>query len=411
LRIFGPKISGSSIRNLRRALIAAGLACCVAPPAAVGQGAPPSAPVPPATTPPPQSAFVESRVVKPSEQGEVPVPGVTVTLHRVGPDSAGPVDSMRTDAAGRYAFRFRRWGSPDAVYFAASVYDGIAYFSAPLRGVTMRGDEHEIMVFDTTSRTLRFGVQGHHIVVGAPRPTGLRDIVEVYELSNDTVVTAVGRDSLTPVWSAPLPAGAANFVGAPGDVAASALEMRDGKVVMLAPFGPGVKQISFSYALAPGAFPLVLALDRPNALLEVLLEEPGAQVRGGSLRSDGNVTTEGRTFKRFIGQSVPQGEQVRIDVPSTAAAARSTFVIAIAVGLVLAMTAALAVAYRRGGSVRRVAPAVALDGPDALAAAIAALDARHEARDPTLSPADYDAQRAALKARLSAALAGGAGPR
>src|SRR5687768_9185000 len=118
----------------------------------------------------------------------MPVPDVIVTLHRVGPDSAGPVDSVRTDATGRYAFRFRRWGSPDAIYFAASVYRGIAYFSAPLRGVTMRGDEHEIMVFDTTSRPLRFGVQGHHLVVGAPRPTGLRDIVEVYELSNDTVV-------------------------------------------------------------------------------------------------------------------------------------------------------------------------------------------------------------------------------
>ena len=61
---------------------------------------------------------------------------------------------------------------------------------------------------------------------------------------------------------------------------------------------------------------------------------------------------------------------MRIDVPSTAAAARSSVVIALAVGLVLAMTGALAVAYRRGERARRVAPAVVPD------AAIQALQSR-----------------------------------
>lgn len=329
-----------------------------------------------------------------------------VTIHRVGSDSAGPVDSARTDANGAYSFHFRRWGNPDALYFAASVYRGIAYFSAPLRGGAVRGDDAEIVVFDTTSRPVRFTIQGHHYVVSAPRPTGLRDVVEVYEISNDTVVTAIGRDSLAPVWSAPLPRGATNFVSSAGDVAATSIVARGGRVMLIAPFSPGVKQISFTYALPADAFPLQLALDRPNALLEVLVEEPGAQVRGSSLRAQGNATTEGRTFKRFLAQNAPQGEQVRIDVPSTAAAARSTVVVALAVGLVLAMVGALAVAYRRGGSARRVAPP--RDSADSLAAAIAALDARRDAKDPSLSAGDYDAQRAALKARLAAALAGGA---
>jgi hypothetical protein len=342
--------------------------------------------------------------MRPSLEGEVPVPGVMVTLHRVGADSSGPIDSMRTDAAGRYHFQFRRWGSPDAVYFAASVYRGIAYFSTPLRAAAVRGEEAEIVVFDTTAGPVPFTVQGHHIVIGAPRPTGLRDIVEVYEISNDTVVTAVGRDSLTPVWSAPLPKGAIGFTASAGDVAASSLQARDGRVELIAPFGPGVKQLSFTYALEPSAFPLVVTLDRPNAILEVLLEEPGAQVRSTSLRSQGEATTQGRTFKRFLAQNAPKGEEVRIDVPSTASDARSTVVIALAVGLVLAMVAALAVAYRRGGSTRTRAPA--RDGADSLAAAIAALDARRDANDPSLSAAAYDAERAALKARLAAALAG-----
>jgi hypothetical protein len=347
--------------------------------------------------------------VRPVVTGETPVPGVWVTIHRVGPDSAGPLDSMRTDGYGRYHFTYRRFGDATALYFAASVYDGIAYFSSPFRGGNVRGDDAEIVVFDTTTHPVRFTVQGHHLVIGAPRPTGLRDIVEVYEISNDTVVTAIGRDSLTPVWTAPLPKGATNFVAGQGDVSASTLQRRGDSVVLLAPFSPGVKQLSFSYALDQRAFPWEFTLDRQNGLLEVLLEEPGAQVRSPSLRSQGNATTQGRTFKRFLAQNPPAGERVRIDVPSTAFAARSTLVAAVAVGIMVAMIGALWVAYRRGRVAR--APVVRTQPEESvatLASAIAALDARHEANDPALSSAEYDAERAALKARLAAKLAGGA---
>jgi hypothetical protein len=255
---------------------------------------------------------------------------------------------------------------------------------------------------------VRFTVQGHHLVVGAPRPTGLRDIVEVYEISNDTVVTAIGRDSLSAVWSAPLPPGATNFTPANSDVSASSLRARDGRVELVAPFAPGVKQLTWSYSLDARAFPLDVTLDRANALLEVLVEEPGAQVRAPSLRSQGTATTEGRTFKRFLAQNAPEGEHIRIEVPSTAAAARSNVVIGLLLIAALAMIVALAIAYRRG---RGAGPAVTApaESAESLATAIAALDARHDARDPSLDAEAYAAQRAALKARLSAMLA--AGPR
>ena len=365
----------------------------------------------PSLAPAPGPSLVEGRVVRPVVTGETPVPGVWVTIHRVGPDSAGPLDSMRTDRYGRYRFTYRRFGDPAALYFAASVYNGIAYFSSPFRGGAVKGDDAEIVVFDTTTHPVRYTIQGHHLVIGAPRPTGLRDIVEVYEVSNDTVVTAIGRDSLTPVWSAPMPKGAIGFTAGQGDVSASSLQRRGDSVVLLAPFSPGVKQLSFSYALDQRAFPWEFTLDRQNGLLEVLLEEPGASVRSPSLRSQGNATTQGRTFKRFLAQNPPAGERVRIDVPSTAFAARSTLVTAVAVGFMLAMIGALWVAYRRGRVIR---PPTTRTQPEesvaTLASAIAALDARREANDPSLSSADYDAERAALKARLAARLADGTSP-
>ena len=346
--------------------------------------------------------------MRPVITGETPVPGIVVTIHRVGADSSGAIDSMRTDALGRYRFAYRRWGNSDAIYFVAAVYRGIAYFSSPMRAAVVRGDDAEIVVFDTTSAPVRFTVQGHHIVVGAPRPTGLRDIVEVYEISNDTVVTAIGRDSLSAVWSAPLVRGAIGFTPANSDVAASSLRARDGRVELVAPFAPGVKQLTWTYSLDARAFPLEITLDRPNAMLEVLLEEAGAQVRAPSLRSQGTATTQGRTFKRFLAQNAPEGERIRIEVPSTAAAARSTVVIALLVTAAIAMIGALWVAYRRGSGPRSVA-AVRSENAESLAVAIAALDARYDARDPSVSGEEYATQRAALKARLAAMLAARAG--
>lgn len=408
MRTSGPKTSGSSIRKLLR-LTLLGAALLSAAPLRAQRDTTTAAPQ--AGVPVFGPSTVEGRVVRPVVTGEVGVPDVWVTIHRVGPDSAGPLDSMRTDNYGRYKFTYKRFGDATALYFAASVYKGIAYFSAPFRGGAVKGDEAEIVVFDTTTHPIRYTIQGHHLVVGAPRPTGLRDIVEVYEVSNDTVVTAIGRDSLTPVWSAPLPKGATGFTAGQGDVSASSLQRRGDSVVLLAPFSPGVKQLSFTYSLDQRAFPIDFTLDKQIGLLEVLLEEPGAQVRSPSLRSQGNATTQGRTFKRFLAQNPPAGERVRIDVPSTAFAARSTLVTVLIVGIVLVMVVALWIAYRRG-LVNR--PAAARAHPEesvaTLASAIAALDARREANDPSLSSADYDAERAALKARLAAKLAGGASP-
>lgn len=331
--------------------------------------------------------------------------GVMVTVHRVGPDSAGPLDSARTDGAGRYSVGYRRFGSENALYFAAAVYRGIAYFTAPLTMARTSGDDAEITVFDTTSRTVPLTIQGHHIVVSAARPDGARDVVEVYELSNDTTATLIARDSLSPVWSAAIPEAATDFAGGQGDVAASALTRRGERVELFAPFGPGVKQLSFSYVLKEGAFPLHVVLARQTGVLEVLVEEQGAQARGTSLRAQGSVTTQGRNFKRFLGQGAPAGEDIRIDVPTAASATRLRVLVGLTIVIVLAMAAALTRSLRRRAPRPRRVAVAGPPSPESFVAAIAALDARHDAGDASLAEAEYRAERAELKARLTAALA------
>jgi hypothetical protein len=188
-------------------------------------------------------------------------------------------------------------------------------------------------------------------------------------------------------------------------VAASNLAVRDGRVVMNAAFGPGVKQLSYSYALPESAFPLRFRNERLTVVLEVLLEEPGAQVRSPSLRSQDTVHTQGHTFKRFLAQGSAAGEELRIDVPTAAAGTRTRVLIGLAAVFVLAMAAALARALGRRGP-RGAAPAdAAASRAESLAAAIASLDARHDAGDSTLDAAAYAAHRAELKTQLAVALA------
>jgi len=262
-----------------------------------------------------------------------------------------------------------------------------------------------ITVFDTSSHLVPFTIQGHHIVVSAPDEARRRKIVEVFELSNDTLVTIVGKDSVSAVWTTALPRGASGFKGGQGDVAPQALVVRGGRVNMLAPFGPGVKQLSYSYLLDESAFPLTVTLERQTVVLEVLLEEEGAQARASTLRPTGSATTEGHTFKRFLSQGALAGEALRIDVPTTAFVTRTRVLVALAVLMALVMAAALARALTgRSGAVRR-AVQEAPPRSEALLAALALLDDRHERGDASLTADAYATERASLKAALGAALA------
>src|SRR5688500_19775177 len=72
---------------------------------------------------------VMGQVVRPGEKDMIPVPGVWVTLHRVGSDTAAPLDSVRADTQGRYTFDFQRTGDERAIYFVSASYGGVAYFT------------------------------------------------------------------------------------------------------------------------------------------------------------------------------------------------------------------------------------------------------------------------------------------
>ncbi len=358
---------------------------------------------------------IDGRVMRGTPKGLTPVGGLRVTLHRVGPDKAGPLDSTLTRANGSYAFTYRPFGSGDAVYFVSASYGGIAYFSQPTRGDgDARGDAAAINVFDTTSGPVRIRLAGHHVVVSAPGDDGTRDIAEVYDLANDTSVTLVSRGGTAPVWLSHLPPGAANVrVNPSTDIAPGAVKFDKDSVLLFAPLSPGIRQLSFVYTLPRDAFPLVIPMEQPAAVLEILAEEPKLAVSAARLREVASVSADKRVFRRFLAEDVPAGTVLTV-TPGRAEFSRREYIEIVAAVFGAAMLVALAVAFRRRSrakvvSVGETTAAIAPDESQVLLREIAALDARLErAADlDEASQARHREERKALKSRLAATLAAG----
>jgi len=280
----------------------------------------------------------------------VPVPRIMVTLHRVGSDRAGPLDSMRADAAGHFAFTYRRTGDEQAIYFASASYGGIAYFTPPLNDALVKGDNAEIAVFDTTSTLIPIRVAGHHIVVSGVDANAQRAITEVYELSNDSTVTRIspGSGTTNPVWTALVPGRATGFRVSQGDIPAAAVTFDNSRVEVFAPLAPGLAQLAFTYNLPASSFPLHVPVQQPTQIFEVLVEDVKGKVTGAKLKEREPVLLERRSFRRFLADEVPMNSVSVIDLPAAPRASidrRYLAVLTLIIGG--AMIAALARALRR----------------------------------------------------------------
>lgn len=292
----------------------------------------------------PSQWTITGRVVRASAGEEPrPVPGVWVALNRVGDDGAGVVDSVRTGADGGYRFAFRRTGDLDAIYFTDVAYGGVAYFTDPLVGVNVAGEDAELVVFDTTSAAGLVRLRGRHAVVGPPMPDGRRAVVEVFEVTNDTTLTLVPRGDTMPVWSVALAPGARDPQVGGGDIPGSAVRFHEGRAGLLAPMAPGLRQLSVRYTLGPDDFPFIITMEQPAEFLEVLLAA-GASVSGAGLHEERQVEIEGDPYARHLSTRAQAGDRVEIALASRLA---SPIVVPFAVGASALILAGALVYARR----------------------------------------------------------------
>jgi hypothetical protein len=287
------------------------------------------------------------------------------------------------------------------------MFGGVAYFTMPLPAGDAGGGAGEITVFDTTSSPVHIRTLGRHIVVSVSSVNGQRTIVEVYQLSNDSTLTAVAGKSGHATWSTPLPPNAANFEVGQSDISGPAVQVRDGRVLVFASISPGQRQLAFSYSLPASDFPLTVPVRDSVEVFEVLLEDPGATASGGGITERPAVPLEGRTFRRFIGDDVPAGATLTIVAGAPPGPAKNRGVVVPAVVIAAAMAVALLFALTRRKQARVITRADAAPDAAHLARDIAELD---DAFERVTSPSDeerdaYRQRRDALKAQLSRALA------
>lgn len=349
---------------------------------------------------------VEGRVVRGRRDGQQPIPGQWVVLHRVGHDRQGPIDSVKTGANGQFKFTYRPSGDTTALYFATTAFGGIVYPTSPFHAQVVSGDDAMITVFDTTSGPVRIGVSGRHLVVGAPNEQGRRPVGEVYDLENDSVVTAIARDSVTPVFAVHIPEEAVEFrVNTNGDLAEGAAVRRGSSVGLYAPLSPGIRQFAFTYELPRKAFPLKFPIERPTVIMEVLIQEPTGRVTGANFREAPSENAEGRVFRRFLAEDVPSSALITVDLPRFVAADRRIVYYVMGGIFVVAMAAAIFFAARRAGVTRRTAGTEVERPSTVLVRSLAELDEQFE-REPGDDSVRslYEQERARLKQQLAEAL-------
>ncbi|HYS21971.1 MAG TPA: hypothetical protein VEO73_12860, partial [Gemmatimonadales bacterium] len=286
-----------------------------------------------------------------------PFAGGWAVLHQVTMTSAGPVDSARTDANGRYRLRLplvpgtaRATLDTAAQYLVSAMYMGVAYFSEPLRirspGTTRAGP---IVVYDTVSGTT--GVPIHLrrrlVTVARPKHDGTRGVLEILELSNPDSRTRIAADSVRPVWTGALPAGTLQFQVGAGDFSADAVERRGDLVGLYGPVPPGtVRQLTYSYVLPAGRTALTLPVDQSTDEVDLLLEDTTARVTSRALEPLGVEAIEQRRFARYRTGALAAGAEVMVELPRARfQLQRQWWIIVVLAGA--AMLWALLVALRR----------------------------------------------------------------
>jgi hypothetical protein len=318
-------------------------------------------------------------------------------LHEVTLTSGGPVDSQRTDPAGRFSLRAATRDTA-ANYLVSVDHQGIGYFSEPIRPDSLPISElPPLLVFDTSAVTPPVRTAERHVLVRTPTADGSRRVVELFVLANRGDQVRITADTATPVWETALPGAAEDVELGLSDLAADAIDVSNGRLRVFAPIVPGERELLVGYVLPAGIEEFTVPLDQPVDLLSVLLGDSTAALAAPPLPMRGVEELEGQPLRRYGQDSIAAGTTVRIRFRAGGRALPWLWVVVPLAAL--ALLAGLVLALRRSAS--PVPDEIVSADPAVLAAEIAALDAMREEIDDEA----YRSRRTALKARLEAALA------
>lgn len=340
-----------------------------------------------------QGFRVQGTVVRVDETDTVGVEGVWASLHVVTAFGGTVLDSQITTASGTFEVTAEQ-SDTLASYLVSVEHHGIAYFSDPFRSVAV--STPTLIVYDTASVGPPIVLNERHVILQPIETDGTRRVIELFVLRNEGTVTRVTADTSVPVWQAALPVGVSDFEVGTADVNAEAIYRRGDTVAVAAPIPPGERQILITYVLPRNQDELSLPLDQFIRHVNVLVADSNATVTPASFGFRGWETIETTIYRRFGSEDVIAGGVLTVrlaDIPMS-----TDIVLWILVPLVAAaMIVVLIIWWRKMPSTTPVR----IEGPEAFAAQIAALDRVRS----SLDPQEFAERRAALKQRLVDALA------
>ncbi|HTI05424.1 MAG TPA: hypothetical protein VL549_08915 [Gemmatimonadales bacterium] len=290
---------------------------------------------------------MSGRVLLGGPKDTVPLGNTWVVLHRITRDSGAPLDSIRSDAHGRYHLTLNR---PDSavVYVVSAWYDSIAYFSLPLN-VIGRPAVHveDLITFATTINAPPIALERRLATVASANASGTREVLEILELQNAGATTRVTKDTLVPTWAGRVPAGVGQMRGGQGDISPDAMVFRHDSVLVLGPIPPGpIKQLSYAYSLPEDVRTFVIPIDQATGDVNLLIEDTTAVVSGAKLDTLGVQELEQRRFAAYRAGPLKGGERIEIQLPAGKFRAQHLLPYIIAL-LAVAMVLALVWALRR----------------------------------------------------------------
>jgi hypothetical protein len=262
---------------------------------------------------PPSPVPVAGRVVRVVGKDTVAVAGARVVLHRVGVQASGPVDSVLSDARGRFGFRI----VPDSgvVYLVSARWSAIEYFAVP---IVVRGGAPVAVitvVVSDASPSAPFTVAARHLIVSPAAADGIRDVVDLFVLNNPGSLTRVTTDALHATWYARLPHFAVNIHGGNSEFSLESLQFSGDSVALYAAIPPGQRDIEIDYQIPPNTSRFELPVDVDVPMSNIISADKGMRVRGAYTRSD--TVIDKKSYARWQG-TMTAGQAVVLEFGSRA---------------------------------------------------------------------------------------------
>jgi hypothetical protein len=309
----------------------------------------------------------------------VPIPGASVVLHTITADSAGEIDSTRTDERGGFGFRLPTVPDPlgrGEVYLASVRHQGILYFGSPIAQASQLDSAYLIQVHDTTvapAQGFALPVRVRYLML-EPGPD-FWVVTDGFQIENPGQTTLVAAEGGI-VWSYPLPAGASDLEVGEADGSPDAIQLVDGVLRISAPVLPGIRQYMVRYRL--GEPRLEIALPGTVDQVELLVREPAPPLAVVGLMAGQPVEIDpGTTYRRYAAVNL-ENASVRV-LPGTDVRPLPMEWVAVALALVLVAATTYLVrqpGYVPGSPVRAAIPWV--EQRERLLLEVAGLDDRLE---------------------------------